>query len=460
MASVLVRRLALAALAVIVFVCAWAAGTPAAQAHPMPHSVVTLDVHEESVDATMELPFDDLRLATGLSIDEDSVLGSERAALEDYILQHVAPTTDDGQAWTAIVTGMSTSDAEQTSTGVYQELIVQLTMTPPPGGSTRSFVFDDDVIIHQVITHKILVVVGEDWSAGAVDGDAQEVGVIAVDTATGEIAPLQVDLGEGSPWSGFAAMVHLGGTHILEGTDHLLFLLVLLLPAPLLAIGGRWRRPAGVRRSSIRIVSITLAFTVGHSVSLAVSALTHLDVPAAPIESLIAVSILVSAAHAIRPLFPGREAVVAGVFGLVHGMAFSFTLAELGLSSTQLVVSLLGFNIGIELMQLAVVLAVLPALMLLSPWRGYAVVRVGVAVVAGVCAVGWLLARLGAPNPLAALADGLSGYGGWAVLALWVLVVGVVTARAVRRSRPHAGDPVTPELVDPSESAAVSGGIR
>ncbi|MFT4305461.1 MAG: HupE/UreJ family protein [Microbacterium sp.] len=434
------RRGLLALVGGIVFLGAFASGAPAAQAHPMPYSVVTLDVHDDSVDATLELPFDDLRLATGFTIDSDSVLGSERDALEAYVLQHVNPTSDDGAAWTVEVADISTSDAEQTYTGVYQELIVHLTMTPPAGGSTRSFVFDDDVIIHQVITHKILVTVGEDWSAGSVDGESQQLGIIQVDTATGEIAPLQVELGEGSLWNGFVAMVSLGGNHILEGTDHLLFLLVLLLPAPLMAWGGRWRRPATLRKSTLRIVSITAAFTVGHSVTLAVSVLTHLDIPAKPVESLIAVSILVGAAHAIRPLFPGKEAVVAGLFGLVHGMAFSFTLAELGLSDTQLVVSLFGFNLGIELLQLAVVIVVLPALIVLSRWRGYRALRIGVAAVAGVCAIGWLFARLGVANPLATVADSLSAYGGWAVLGLWVLAAGVLLVRAGAKKAPPSAD--------------------
>lgn len=88
-----------------------------------------------------------------------------------------------------------------------------------------------------------------------------------------------------------------------------------------------------------------LAF-LGHSVTLAVAALARLDLPAAPVESLIAASILIGAGHALRPLFPGREALIAAGFGLIHGMAFSFTLAELHLDTGQLVLSLLGFNLA------------------------------------------------------------------------------------------------------------------
>src|SRR5580704_10928153 len=130
---------------------------------------------------------------------------------------------------------------------------------------------------------------------------------------------------------GFASVFRLGMRHIAEGTDHLLFLLALLLPAPLMVVGSRWVGFAGVRRSLLRILKIVTAFTVGHSITLALAALGLVRVPSRPIEVLIAVSIFVSAAHALRPLFPGREAAIAAFFGLIHGLAFATTLAELGL---------------------------------------------------------------------------------------------------------------------------------
>ena len=167
------------------------------------------------------------------------------------------------------------------------------------------------------------------------------------------------------------SMFRLGMRHIAEGTDHLLFLLALLLPAPLLAVGGRWAGSAGVRPSLLRILKVVTAFTVGHSLTLALAAMGVVKVPGRPIEVLIAVSILVSAVNAMRPVFAGREAVVAGFFGLIHGLAFASTLSVLGLGRWERLLSILGFNLGIEAMQLMVVAAVLPSLLLLSRSRGY-----------------------------------------------------------------------------------------
>jgi hypothetical protein len=198
-----------------------------------------------------------------------------------------------------------------------------------------------------------------------------------------------------SRWNGaqFVSLFHLGIRHIAEGTDHLLFLLVLLLPAPLLAFAGRWAGPASVRHSLLHILGIVTAFTIGHSITLMLSAANIVHVPESPIEVLIAVSILVSAIHALRPIFPGRESLIAAFFGLIHGLAFAATLSRLGLTHWQRIAGILAFNLGIETMQLAVVAAVLPSLLLLSRTRAYSIFRIGGALFATAASIGWIIDR-------------------------------------------------------------------
>ena len=221
-------------------------------------------------------------------------------------------------------------------------------------------------------------------------------------------------------------MTELGGEHILTGTDHLLFLLILLLPAPLRATGRRWHGLVGARAALGRVGRITIAFTVGHSVALAATALGRLEIPGRPVEAFIAASILVGAVHAIRPLFPGREALVAGVFGLGHGMAFSFVLAEMHLSTGQLVFSLLGFNLGIELVQLLLVCLALPALLVVARLRVQPALRW-----AARCSparrpsAGWL-DRLGVPNPVARTADSAGSHTTLMLAALALTAVAAV----------------------------------
>ena len=195
-------------------------------------------------------------------------------------------------------------------------------------------------------------------------------------------------------FSGFAAAFRLGVRHIAEGTDHLLFLLVLLLPAPLLASASAWNRRATVRASLLHILGIVTAFTLGHSLTLALSAFGLVTLPSRPVEVLIAVSILISAIHALRPLFPGREAAIAAFFGLVHGLAFASALNALGFGGWYRFVSLLGFNIGIETMQLAVVAAVLPSLLLFSRTRSYSALRIAGGLCAVIASIAWIAERL------------------------------------------------------------------
>jgi len=431
---------ALAGIAVTVPAALLLGASPAA-AHPMPHSVVLLDVHETSVAAQLELPVDELRRASGIDLSTVSTAGIPADAVRTYLAAHVRPTTVAGQPWTVRIGALTLSQSEQTATGPYRELIVQAVLTPPAGADVRRFTFGYDVIIHQVVTHIALVSVRQDWVAGRVDaGDdgTEQVGTIRIDTRSMQIPALSVDLGGGSAWRGFLAMVRLGGNHILTGTDHLLFLLILLLPTPLLAARGRWRELTGTRTALSRIGRTTLAFTIGHSVALALSSFGHLNIPAWPVEAFIAASILVGAVHAVRPLFPGREAAVAGLFGLGHGMAFSFVLAEMQLSTGRLALSLLGFNLGIELVQVLLVALALPALLVLARLRIGPSLRVGGALITAAAATGWLLDRLGLPNAVARVADSAGAHTTAMVVGLAgsAVLAGAWTVASRRRQTP------------------------
>lgn len=218
------------------------------------------------------------------------------------------------------------------------------------------------------------------------------------------------------------SLFQLGMRHIAEGTDHLLFLLVLLLPAPLLVAGGRWRGTTGVRTSLLRTLRIVTAFTLGHSITLALAAFGVVHLPNRPIEVLIAVSILVSAIHALRPLFPGREAGIAAFFGLIHGLAFASTLSGLGLGRWERLGGILSFNLGIETMQLAVVAATLPSLILMSRTRAYPGLRICGALGAGVASVGWIVERsLGTQSWVDVVVNALAHHPVWIAGGLFLL---------------------------------------
>ncbi|HEV7836725.1 MAG TPA: HupE/UreJ family protein [Gemmatimonadaceae bacterium] len=231
-------------------------------------------------------------------------------------------------------------------------------------------------------------------------------------------------------WSAFSSVVPLGVRHIAQGTDHLLFILVLLLPAPLVAVGGRWTGFGGVRQGVLRLIRIVTAFTIGHSLTLAAAAGGWMHAPVKPVEVLIALSILVSAVHAIRPIFPGREAFVAAAFGLVHGLAFATLIAGYGIDPWHTTLTVLGFNVGIELMQIAVLVLTVPWLLSLARTPWYRAVRVTGAVAAGVAAIGWVGERaLGLGNPVGLVVASAAAHAPILLVALALLAV-VATVRS------------------------------
>ena len=153
----------------------------------------------------------------------------------------------------------------------------------------------------------------------------------------------------------------LGMEHIWGGIDHLLFVFGLLL-----LVGG-----------GTRLLWTITAFTVGHSITLSLGTLGFFDYPVALVEFTIAVSIFVLAVELTRikkhDMLWRNPWWLAGGFGLLHGMGFAGALAETGLPQDNLPLALLFFNVGIEIGQIAFILVVLAAWMLvrrpLAPWQ-------------------------------------------------------------------------------------------
>ena len=137
--------------------------------------------------------------------------------------------------------------------------------------------------------------------------------------------------------------VALGVVHILEGWDHLAFVLCLFLLT-----------------SGVHLLWLVTAFTIGHSISLALAYLGFLDIPVPPTEAVIALSIAFMAREALaararRKATDRRVLVVVALFGLLHGLGFASVLGDLGVATSERVSGLLAFNVGVEVGQLCFV---------------------------------------------------------------------------------------------------------
>ena len=187
-----------------------------------------------------------------------------------------------------------------------------------------------------------------------------------------------------------------GVWHIWIGIDHILFLVTLLFGSFVRRGEGGWRMTPSLQTSLFDVLGIVTAFTLAHSVTLGLAALKLVSVPSAPIEALIAASIVVAALNNLYPVITKRLWLLALIFGLIHGFGFAGALSEFGLPSTSLVLALVSFNLGVEIGQIAIVglfvlliLALRPIEFTFRPLAVYSQV-----VVAAIGAF-WVVERLG-----------------------------------------------------------------
>lgn len=417
-----VGRRALALALALVFLGVYAGS---ADAHPQSTSAVVLDIRGDRVEGELQLPIDRLAVAVQRDLDAGNVLGSERAFLLDYVARHLTATAEGGER---LRLQLGTPRVETIDRYVTDHLVIPLELRPSDG-AVGNLELRYDVIIEELRTHRAFVTVRYDFDRGVLKSDdAETLGIFDFETTS-----LEVPAGEGSFLRGFVATVGLGIAHVGEGADHLLFLLMLLIPAPLAAAAGRWKRGPSRGRSLLRILHVTAAFAVGHSITLALAGAGVIDLPSRPVETLIALSIGVSAVHAIRPLIPRGEVLIAVGFGLVHGLAFASLIGDLGLDRGSLVTTLLGFNLGIEVIQLLVVALLMPSLIVLSKTAVYPVFRVGLALVALVFSVSWMLERstLTRSDPFRSLQTWLVGHP--LLIAASMALLAIIAARLTPR---------------------------
>ncbi len=209
----------------------------------------------------------------------------------------------------------------------------------------------------------------------------------------------QVNRADSSPWRVFGRYVIEGVWHIWIGIDHIAFLLSLLVLAPLLPSRQRltqWPAAKLAKPVMLDVLAVVTAFTLAHSITLGLTITEWLTPPADLIEPAIALSVVLAALNNLLGFNSLKRWRLAFVFGLVHGFGFANVLLDLGLPASALVAALGGFNLGVELGQLAIVLVFLPLAWLLRHTGFYRwVVVFGGSMAVVVLGVFWTLQRTG-----------------------------------------------------------------
>lgn len=353
-------------------------------AHPVGASAVTVTVQSDRVDALLQIPVDRFAQATGIALEDSAAsLREKRAQVDLAILSGFGLQDDAGVPYRLTVTS-----AEIGAVNGQPALVSEVTASPAAGRISGDIALTDTIVSAAIPTHRIYVFLASDVMSGRVS----EAGPELLGVLDGDTTHLGLHRPDESWWTAFGAMVGLGLQHIKEGTDHVLFLLTLLLIAPVVAMGRRWGGRRTARAASLHMLGIVSSFTAGHTLSLALVSFGIVRFPEAPVEFLVSFSILIAAVHAFRPLMRRGEILVGAVFGLVHGTAFATTIVDLGLDAPSTVVAVLGFNVGVELAQLIVVLLVLPLLLLLVRTPSYHWVRRAVSVFSAAASISWMAA--------------------------------------------------------------------
>ena len=346
-----------------------------AQAHKPSDSYLTLAVAGNQVDGQWDIALRDLDFAIGLDGNGDGQLTwdeirSRHADIASYALERLKLSTDKGPCPLAAGEQL----LEHHTDGAYTVLRFHAACPQPVArlGVAYSLFADLDP------QHKGLLKI--------VQGGSTITAIFEPDAAQQSFS-----LGQANRLAEFLDYVRHGIWHIWIGFDHILFLLSLLLPA---VLASRAARPTEhLRDAFIDVLKVVTAFTLAHSITLTLASLSLIALPSRWIESAIAASVAVAALNNLFPLFRGRRWVAAFAFGLIHGFGFASVLSDLGLPRSALLLSLFGFNVGVEMGQLAIVGAFLPlAFLLRRTWFYRQLLGSGSALIVLVAAV-WFVER-------------------------------------------------------------------
>ncbi len=342
-----------------------------ASAHTGDQSYLYLDILDGTVEGRVEFPVSDINevFDTDLRRDEEGFFAdveSFRSEIVDYSNAHISVSEVGGNRLPLVFTEIEYLELSDDGYGIFHFEVDATWDTVP-----RQFDITFDPFFEVIDDYDAFLIIGVDFNGGVFDNEANWL----LNFEQGSETQL-ADLDDASWWKGFKATVDLGVDHIRIGTDHIFFILVLLVPSVLFgrSVTNKWQPSETFGSSLWRVLKIATMFTIAHSITLTIVGLGVVDIPGDAvkwIEAAIAFSIVLAALHNLYPVFHDSEHLLAFGFGLFHGLGFAGLLSDLGLGRSNKVSSLLGFNVGVEIGQIAIILLVFPLLFVLRRTRWY-----------------------------------------------------------------------------------------
>ncbi|HRC54418.1 MAG TPA: HupE/UreJ family protein [Kofleriaceae bacterium] len=369
-------RKASLALAGLVSLAALTAAPAPAAAHTMGNGYLSLTVSGAKATGQIDLAFRDLHDAVGLDSDLDGQVQWREArshglAISRYLTDHLTVATAGHPC------GLTFGEPGAVHRADGEHLALPLEVTCAE--DITALELDYRAVFEVDAQHRGIVRVAR-------AGDEQQAVVRLIDRP----GPIRIELAQ--PSADVLGFIKQGVWHIWIGVDHICFLLALLLPAVFRRSAAGWEpvpRLADVVRDVLDVVT---AFTLAHSITLVISALGWVHLPVRLVETAIAVSVALAALNNLVRAIDARWA-VAFALGLLHGFGFSNVLLDVGLPGHHLVSALLGFNLGVELGQLAIVLVFLPVAFAARRTTGYRVLLFTTSTAMALVALRWSLER-------------------------------------------------------------------
>lgn len=374
-----------------------------AYGHHPDNSLIYLRIYETAgIEGRFDININELNEVLGLNLDKDPDLESVRPHLDKiraYLLENTQFSSTYGDHRIVFTDKL---DKLKTTFGAFILFYFELENSEKlPDDLQVTF----KTFIEENPGHVNLLGIEYNWKAGMINNEA----LIALDFSKNDWTK-SLSLTDTSIWKGFQAMIKQGIWHIWIGLDHILFLLALILPSVVRRIGNPkgeegaatlsvasggsvWKPVERFRPAFIYILKVVTFFTIAHTITLTLASLNIINLPSRLVETIIALSIGLAAYHNIRPIFKGRDWVIAFVFGLFHGFGFASVLSELGLTGEFLTLSLLGFNIGVEIGQVVIIALIFPVLYLIRKSKYYSKILLYLSILLIIVSLYWFVER-------------------------------------------------------------------
>lgn len=358
-----------------------------AHAHAEGEDYVVLSFLEQAIEGHFEIHFDDLREKLGLAVDAratDPRIEVDRSAhvVQAYIRERFSIGPVGGPPYRI---DFSRQDIVELPQGTFAQYYFTIDSGPLPErlDIRHTMLYEEDRL------HRGLVLV--EYNART---DTTYPGEYTAMVFSGTNTDQQLDLTDIPAVMTSWDMIPQGVWHIWIGVDHILFLLALMLPTVLVTSEAGWRPVDRFPRALWNLLKIVTVFTVAHSITLVLAALDFIRLPSRLVESVIALSIILVALNNIRGA--KREAslwIIMGL-GLFHGLGFASVMGHLPFRMVDLLRVVVGFNIGVELGQIAIVAILFPVLYLArTSWSYEPVVLKGVSAALVVISGWWFVER-------------------------------------------------------------------